>query len=257
MRRPSIPGGLFATPAPTSPPALANLAAWFDYTDSSTVFSNSGGTIIATNGDGIRNVTNKGFDTVNVPFMNGFNAGTPAGDIVVLTNAVNGLQVLQNTVDSQSSTSVLYTASSTLAAMPNGGTLAAIVKRKSTVSQSNAVFPTSFSDFSIVGSTGNWSTEVANCGDKNTLKPLVTNEWVYVYCTCDSAGNATWRAAGQSEQSSSGNPFVSRANGIFLSPQNAHWGEILYWNTVLTAGEKSSFITYANTKYGGTLPFVV
>jgi hypothetical protein len=250
--RRSIPGGLIAVASPLSPPALGNLAAWFDITDSTTVFQDTAGTIQALNGDSIRNITNKGYDSTNVPHMNAFFAGSPAGNITLATNAVNGLQALENTVDGQTTPSSLSTAG-TLAAMPNGGTLAAVCKREGTGFQLNFLAPNSLNDFIVLGASGTWSVEVANCGEKNTSKTIVANEWIYAYCTCDSAGNATWRAAGQTEQSSSGNPFVSRVNGVNLSPQDAQWTEILYWDRALTTGEKAEFITYTTNKYG-TLP---
>lgn len=227
----------------SNPPALANLQHWFDLTDAPTVFSDVAGTILATNGSNVRNITNKGFDGQAI-----IDAGTVPK---YATGVVNGLNVLNDTVFTVlGSTMVNGTGA-------GGFAFATVSRRTDTLAAAAATIGWDFVtqlNVAAVTATG-WRVRLPGDILINTGKPVVTNEWVWNYGTIDAAGLRAIRTAGAVELTGSGTYLPLPISQVlqFLGAVG-QLAEVLIWDKNLIPIELGGFIGYADLKYGA-MPF--
>ena len=248
-RRSPIRGGLRKVHLP---PEQGNLLLWLDTTDPTTVFADNPPTIQAVNNDPIEYIVNKGTDGSNLDMD--IWPDTP-NFAILQTNVINGLQIL-GLDDERFDNQILPSMSgSGPTNNPNGATIAAVLRKQVFSNNIHGPSPASFNDF-IITATDTWLTECCDSGSEDTGKAQVAGEWVWVYITATSAGDATFRASGVGESSSAGNPFsdvgLTRELVYFLN--QGQIAECLYWDIALGTTAKADLITYFDDKYG-VLPF--
>ena len=238
-------------PAP-APPALASLEHWFDYTDAATCFSDAAGTILATNGSNLRNVTNKGTE------------GTPATNTTTppqyLTNVVNGLNVADRVLGD-----VRLQAQAAAFTGANGGSIAAVARLTSFTGANPEFIITGIGNTAgqlmvrVNKSIGRWEAGIRNPFSIGTTKLTVINEWVYVYATHDLATGDTFvRASGAAEVAGNSVYIVPTGTPFFvnlLDDGDNQAGESMIWNKALNASERAALTAYFDAKYL-TLPHV-
>ncbi len=251
-KRLKVTSGLRITP---TPPAFSNLQFWFDITDESTVFSDVAGTVKALNGDVVRNVTNKGYDSTAVPALNSQSSG--AGELTQLfTNSINGLQALG--VDTPGGQILIFGTGDTTAGGATEMTVAAVGSKTAFQggfsSNEFAAFgqktiSSAHSDPAII----RWQGRHGPIAAFNSNKRIVPREFVWGYLTSTDEDH-NLRISGDDELNFTGvyTPVVSGAPGFII--QDGLWTEGFLWDRVLTPTERLGFIDYCDIKYG-TLPF--
>ena len=248
-RRRPIRGGLRKVHLP---PELANLLLWLDTTDPTTVFADNPPTIQAVNNDPIEYIVNKGTDGSSLDMD--FWPDTP-NFAILQTNVINGLQILGLDDELFDNQILSVGAGAGPTDNPNGATLAMVMRKQVLTNNLHGPSPGSFNDF-IITAVSTWLAECCDSGNEDTGKAQVAGEWVWVYITATSAGDATFRASGVGESSSAGNPFsdagLTRNIAYFLN--QGQIAECLYWDIALGTTAKADLITYFDDKYG-VLPF--
>ena len=232
-----------------NPPAFANVQHWWDFTDASTVFSDILGTILAGEGDPIRNVTNKGFDGqplieagANVPeynlaFINGLNVATNVGGNTLTT-------ILNNALSTTGLTAVIVLRSQDAGGSPNplnwsfGGN-------------------DSLMQADIAGS-GNWKIIYDPADERDTLKPVVEDEFIWLYGAIAENFFIDYRASGGNLQTgTSGYPVTDAGLTMNIADFIGNVAEVIIYDKKLSAAEQSELtLIYLGKKYDN-LPEVV
>ncbi len=237
----NVGGGAPVVPVP---PAAANLLHWFDFTDAPTVFQDVGGTVLATNGSNVRNVTNKGSDGQAM-----VDAGTVPKYIFGVINGLNALD--------DSATAVLATI------MANGSdaagfTFASVARRTDSLFGAAPFagwdFVTELNHASLTA-TG-WRTRVPGDALFNTGKADVTDEWVWNYGAIDAAGNRAIQTSGAPPIGGAGTyGAVAGGESLQFLGGNGQLAEFLIWDRALTPTELTALVAYFDAKFT-MMPFI-
>lgn len=230
------------------PPLFANVQHWWDFTDPATVFSDILGTILAGEGDPIRNVTNKGFDgqplieagaavpEYNLAFVNGLNVATNVGGNTLTT-------ILANALSTTGLTAVIVLRSEESGGSPNplnwdfGG---------------NA----SLMQADIAGS-GNWEIIFDPADERDTLKSVIPGEFIWLYGAIAENFFIDYRAAGGNLQSGvSGYPVTDAGLTMNVADFIGNVAEVIIYDKKLSAPEQASLTFFLNNKYGGLPEFI-
>ena len=230
------------------PPLLADIQHWWDFTDPATVFSDIAGTILAGEGDPIRNVTNKGFDgqplieagvavpEYNLALINGLNVATNLGGNELTT-------ILNNALSTTGLTAVIVLRSQDPGGSPNplnwdfGGDVSAM-------------------QADIAGS-GNWEVIFDVADEKDTLKPVVPDEFIWLYGAIAENFFIDYRAAGGDLQSGvSEYPVTDAGLTINIADFIGNVAEVMIYNKKLSAPEQDSLTYFLNKKYAGLPQFI-
>jgi hypothetical protein len=226
-----------------NPPLFADVQHWWDFTDPATVFSDVAGTILAGEGDPIRNVTNKGFDgqplieagaavpEYNLAFVNGLNVATNVGGNALTT-------ILANALSTTGMTAVIVLRSQDAGGSPNplnwsfGG-------------------DDSLMQADIAGS-GNWEVIYDPADERDTLKAVVPDEFILLYGAISENFFIDYRASGGNLQTgTSGYPVTDAGLTINIADFIGNVAEVIIYNKKLSAAEQSGLILYGDKKYGG------
>ncbi len=231
-----------------NPPFFANVQHWWDFTDAATVFSDILGTILAGEGDPIRNVTNKGFDgqplieagaavpEYNLAFINGLNVATNVGGNTLTT-------ILNNALSTTGLTAVIVLRSQDVGGSPNplnwsfGGN-------------------DSLMQADIAGS-GNWEIIYDPADERDTLKAVVPDEFIWLYGAIAENFFIDYRASGGNLQTgTSGYPVTDAGLTINIADFIGNVAEVIIYDKKLSAPEQSGLTQYLDKKYDD-LPEVV
>ena len=230
------------------PPLFANVHHWWDFTDPATVFSDVAGTILAGEGDPIRNVTNKGFDgqplieagaavpEYNLAFINGLNVATNVGGNTLTT-------ILNNALSTTGITVVIVLRSAESGGSPNplnwsfGGN-------------------DSLMQADIDGS-GNWEVIFDPADERDTLKSVIPGEFVWFYGAIAENFFIDYRASGGNLQTgTSGYPVTDAGLTMNVADFIGNVAEVIIYDKKLSAPEQSSLTFFLDNKYDG-LPEII
>jgi hypothetical protein len=238
--------GASITPLP--PPFVSNVQHWWDFTDAPTVFSDILGTILAGEGDPIRNVTNKGYDgqplieagaavpEYNLAFINGLNVATNVGGNALTTILGNALSVT--------------------------GLTAVIVLRSQDAGGSPNPLNWDFAgDASVmqadIAGSGNWEVIFNDTDEKDTLKLVVPDEFVWLYGAISETFSIDYRASGGNLQSGvSGYPVTDAGLTMNVADFIGNVAEVIIYDKKLTAAEQVELTLYLDNKYDGLPEFI-
>lgn len=244
MRTSSFSRGLTIAPGPPpDPPELANLQHWLDLTDPTQVFSDTAGTIQALNGEKVESIRNKGTSTGH-PILD-FTLNT----LTLTTNAINGHQVISAGVGNN----VLVSPSDPEVGGASGLTMAAVGRVRDLTT---TFFDWEWgSDLTLLGVTSGWLVRPVGLLTINSGKPIVLDEWVWVYGSF-AAGDNNVRASGASEVLDTG-AYTQRtgSEAITVFIENADMAECLVYNIDFNPTQRTALTSYFDEKYT-TLPFV-
>lgn len=239
-------GGTPIGPPAPIPPELATLQHWFDFTDSTTMFTDVAGTIpVAVSGDVIRHIANKGTD------------GTP------LIQAGSAMTYEPGVVNSLSVGRWLTTEdiNATIAAAGGAGwTMAGVTRRNSgdPVAGTEAFFDWGASNMRFVGQVG--TAFHISFGTLSTGVAAASNEWVGMYFGGDVVDSFA-RQSGAAEIVTGATSGATVGAGSLLRVgevigafpgENA---EMLVYSSKLSPADRALLFAYFDAKYG-TLPFL-
>jgi hypothetical protein len=239
-------GNLPNPPVALSPPFLANLSHWWDFTDAATVFADTLGVVPITDGTIIERVNDKGTAADDL-----LDAGS---GITWHTGVVNSLSVARNTVvqaPSRFTSQALATLIGGVSGFCYGG-----VHRLFNVPGGQGILhavDNGPSEVTIETGFGTWSEDHPNQGTTPSNKAVVSNEWVSAIVSDGGAGPDGYRhhvsaaadvTAVQSFAIQTGTPVE-----IFAQSVDGEIGEILVYDRALNSGEVATLQTYYDTKY--------
>lgn len=232
-------------PATLPPPFISDLQHWWDFTDASQVFQDVGGVTPSGDTDPILRVNNKGYDgqplidaasqlTYTVDLLPGINVGSNAG-LTPLTTILNN------------------------ALSTTGATVVIILRSQDgvTVNPLKWEFGGDVSQIQAdIDGSGNWEVQFDLADERDTTKPVVTDELLSVYGAI--AGSfLDYRAAGAPLQSgTSGYPVTDAGLTLTVGDFTGNIAEILIYDFKLSASQQAALDQRNNVKYDG-LPEII
>lgn len=227
------------------PPFISGLQHWWDFTDASQVFQDVGGVTPSGDTDPILRVNNKGYDgqplidaasqlTYTVDLIPGVNVGTNTGLLPLVT-------VLNN-------------------ALSTDGITVVIVLRSQDGVTTNPLKWDFGGDVSQIQAdidgSGNWEIQFDLADERDTTKPVVTDELLSVYGAIK-GGSLDYKASGTPIQSgSSGYPVTDPLLTLTVGEFSGNIAEILIYDFKLSTSQQSDLDRRIDSKYKGLPQFI-
>ena len=238
--------GVARAPDPvTVLPSLTTLKHWWDATDLSQQFSDTGGATPATIGGLVRRFNDKGTAGVDLS-----EAGAGVPTLRAADASINNRNSQFSPGDNGFNVAGVATAGSTA-----GFTIMGVMRMEAGATPSHTPLAydsgAAFLEYNLAAPF-NWRVDFPGFASPIlSNKPTLLDEWVWVFGTVDGAGNFEVRTSGASAVTGSGTytPNAGGGSVIMHCQANAN-AEFAIWDSVLTTAELDSLEAYLNTKYG-------
>lgn len=237
-------------PSLALPPFATDMVNFWDPTDPSQVFEDQAGTTPASEGGLMRRQNNKGTSGLEVSESG---TGVPTWKAAADINAPNGLNYAQSTLGA----GYFVTPYADGVDWSAGFTCAGAFAANGTGTLVAMAYGSSAMNLQFVETTGLWRIDVPGIGFVNFGKATVDDEWIWMYCTINAAGDYAIRMSGAAEVVGSGTYSAPPQGGLSLwSPggQIMRGAGTFMYNRYLTPAERPAVIAYFDQKFG-VMPF--